>query len=533
MKNIFNKLLIIPVVATAISCTDLDLVPIDEDASTSANFFDSPEAYEQALAKIYAGLYLTGNDGPFGNGDINTPDEGATGYLRMYQWHQVLSTEEAFVGSNFGDLNIRDFQNHQWTANTFPMGELFSRFYYQIANANAFVAQAGGSSDPEIQGFVAEARFLRALSYWHAFDLFRNIPLITDEDGVGAFLPEQAEPIETFEFIESELLAIEDLLPDPGDGTYYPRATKGAVQMLLAKLYINASVYIGESHLDEAATYVNRVIGHSFYGLETNYDHLFLADNDQSNELIFVVAQDGTAGTSYGGSAFFANAAVGGSMPRSDFGVGGWGGIRTTSTFVDKFIDDNVDDTFDETAALDNRANFWVNDQGGADITDLGNFQGGGYAITKFKNVDRNGNAGASNEFVDTDYPIFRLADAYLMYAELFLRAASGTNATDALRYVNDLRERAYGNTNGNISANELTLDFIIDERARELYWESHRRTDLIRFGLFSGGAYVWPLKGGDANILNGTATGPERDYFPIPAKDLNANPNLEQNDGY
>ncbi|MEP1601372.1 RagB/SusD family nutrient uptake outer membrane protein [Ekhidna sp.] len=533
MKKIFNKILIIPVVAGFISCTDLDLVPIDEDASTSANFFDSPEAYQQALAKIYGGLYLTGNDGPAGAGDINTPDEGATGYLRMYQWHQVLSTEEAFVGSNFGDLNIRDFQNHQWTANTFPMGELFSRFYYQIANANAFVAQASSSENATIQGYVAEARFLRALSYWHALDLFRTIPLITDEDGVGAFLPEQATPQETFDFIESELLAIEDLLPDPGDVTYYPRATKGAAQMLLAKLYLNAQVYTGTARFDEAAAYTNSVIAHSSYGLEPNYDHLFLADNDQSTELIFVVAQDGTAGTSYGGSAFFANASVGGTMPRSEFGVGGWGGIRTTSTFVDKFMDDNVDDTFDEDAAIDNRANFWVDSQGGKEITDLGSFQGGGYAITKFKNVDRSGNPGASNEFVDTDYPIFRLADAYLMYAELFLRNAANTDATIALGYVNDVRERAYGDNSGNIALGDLTLDFIIDERARELYWESHRRTDLIRFGIFSGGAYTWPLKGGDANLLNGTATGPERDYFPIPAKDLNANPNLKPSDGY
>lgn len=534
MKRLINKLLILPVVVLFISCTDLDLVPIDEDASTSANFFNSPEAYRQALAKVYGGLYLTGNDGPNGNGDINTPDEGATGYLRMFQWHQVFSTEEAFVGSNFGDLNIRDFQNHQWTANTFPMGELFSRFYYQIANANAFVAQASGSADPTIQGYVAEARFLRALSYWHALDLFRNIPLITDADGIGAFLPEQATPQETFDYIESELLAIEPLLPNPGDITYYPRATKGAAQMLLAKLYLNAEVYLGTGNdrFDDALTYTNKVIAHG-YTLEPNYDHLFLADNDQSNELIFVIAQDGTNGTSYGGSAFFANSAVGGTMPRNEFGVGGWGGIRTTSAFVDKFLDDNVNDTFDEDLAVDNRANFWTDSQGGKEITDLGSFQGGGYAITKFKNVDRNGVPGASNEFVDTDYPVFRLADAYLMYAELFLRGAAGADAATALGYVNDLRERAYGNTNGNLTQNELTLDFIIDERARELYWESHRRTDLIRFGLFSGGAYTWPLKGGDANLIDGTATEAYRDYFPIPAKDLNANPNLVQNDGY
>jgi starch-binding outer membrane protein, SusD/RagB family len=122
------------------------------------------------------------------------------------------------------------------------------------------------------------------------------------------------------------------------------------------------------------------------------------------------------------------------------------------------------------------------------------------------------------------------LADAYLMYAEAVLRGGSGGTVGQALEYVNAIRERAYGNTTGNISSGDLTLDFILDERARELYWEAHRRTDLIRFGKFTGGEYLWPWKG---NVKEGTATPSYRDLFPIPSSDRAANPTLEQNPGY
>jgi hypothetical protein len=153
-----------------------------------------------------------------------------------------------------------------------------------------------------------------------------------------------------------------------------------------------------------------------------------------------------------------------------------------------------------------------------------------GFAIAKFKNVDVNGNQGSdsSGEFVDTDFPMFRLADAYLMYAEAFLRGGGGDAGT-AVSYINLLRERAYGGTNGNISAGELTLDFILAERSRELYWEGHRRTDLIRFGQFSDQG-VWPWKGG---VMEGKTTESFRDIYPIPSSDIIANPNLIQNDGY
>jgi hypothetical protein len=115
------------------------------------------------------------------------------------------------------------------------------------------------------------------------------------------------------------------------------------------------------------------------------------------------------------------------------------------------------------------------------------------------------------------------------MYAEAVLRGGGGSRG-QALTYINALRTRAYGDASGNITDADLTLDFILNERGRELLWEGHRRTDLVRFARFTGGSYLWAWKGG---IEAGRATETFRDLFPLPANELVANPNLKQNPGY
>jgi hypothetical protein len=182
-----------------------------------------------------------------------------------------------------------------------------------------------------------------------------------------------------------------------------------------------------------------------------------------------------------------------------------------------------------ERTSYDRRAMFYTEGQS-LEINDIGLFTDG-YAITKFKNVDRDGFAGSDATYPDTDFPMFRLADVYLMYAEAVLRGGSGGDQATALQYVNLVRERAYGgSTDGDISAGDLNLDFILDERARELYWEGHRRTDLVRFNKLTGGDYLWPWKG---NLKQGRSTDAKYNLFPIPDSDINANPNLSQNPGY
>ena len=219
-----------------------------------------------------------------------------------------------------------------------------------------------------------------------------------------------------------------------------------------------------------------------------------------------------------GGMSFILHASIGGSMDAASRGMdGGWQGIRTRKEFVQLFPD--------ATATADKRGTFYTDGQT-LDIANVGTFTNG-YAVTKFINKKADGTAAQRNDIPDTDFPMYRLSDVYLMYAEATVRGAASGNITTAVGYINQLRDRAGAAT---ISASDLTLDFILNERGRELFWECHRRTDLIRFGKFTGGSKIWQWKGG---VVNGSATESYRDLMPIPSRIIQANPTLEQNTGY
>ena len=536
MKRPFsNILLIFSLVFCLQSCDDrFDIIPEDERL-TSETAFEDPAAYQQFLAKIYAGISLSGQEGPAGAPDLQGLDEGFSNYLRLYWKMQELTTDEAIIGWNDG--TIQDLHGQVWTSGNEFIRTMYSRIMYQVALCNEFLRQTtdgkldsrGVDADlrAEIQIYRAEVRFMRALTYWHAMDLYANPPFVTENDEVGAFLPPQIQRADLFDYVESELLAIlDDMAPaNANPVTYYGRADRAAAWMLLAKLYLNAEVYTGADRYSDAITYLNNVIG-AGYTINTGipYFHSFLADNDSNgaqSEVIFTIPFDGLRTQAFGGMTFMTHAPVGGSMNPADFGInGGWFGIRTTPTFVEQFPG--------EENSADGRALFWTDGQN-REIEEVGPFNQG-YAVTKYRNVDVNGVAGsdASGDHVDIDFPMFRLADAYLMYAEATLRGGGGSVST-AVDYINELRQRAYGDNSGDITQADLTLDFILDERSRELYWECHRRTDLIRFGQFSDQG-VWQWKG---NVQQGTTTESFRDIMPIPATDLGLNTNLTQNPGY
>jgi hypothetical protein len=231
---------------------------------------------------------------------------------------------------------------------------------------------------------------------------------------------------------------------------------------------------------------------------------------------------------------YIIHAAIGGKMDPVTFGTNAaWGGTRVTSAFVGKFAD--------QSGVTDKRARFFTTGQN-LEIADIGAFTDG-FAITKFTNrTVPDGPAPSGNaSYVDTDFPMFRLADANLMLAEAFVRGGSGTDAATATTKLNEVIERGYnGSTSGNhatlVVNSSSDLTDILDERGRELYWEGHRRTDLIRFNVFTSdpnsqvSTYNWPWKG---NVANGMSTPSFRNLYPIPSADLSANPTLKQNDGY
>lgn len=533
--KIISVVLVIVFSITLTSCLkDLNTIPLDKDVITSATVFDDPASYEQFLAKVYAGLAVSGQQGPAGMPDISGIDEGFSTYLRQYWCAQELTTDEAIIAWNDG--NIRDYHDQDWSSTNEFITAMYNRIYYQITLCNEFIRETTDAKLDErnvdaelrakIKTYRAEVRFLRAFSYSHAMDMFGNVPFITDENEIGAFLPEQILRADLFDYIESELIAIEPDLMAPRTNVY-GRIDQAADWTLLAKIYLNAEVYTKTSKYTECAQNCEKVIA-AGYTLDSEYRRPFLADNDKSNEIIFPVTFDGRYTQTWGGMTFLIHAAVGGTMNPADFGIdGGWYGSRVTGAFVNKFDD--------ITGATDSRAMFHTDGQS-LDISDIFEYTQG-YGITKFKNTLADTlfvgsdtiTTGSDLTYVDTDYPVFRLADVYLMYAESVLRGGSGSSAT-ALQYINELRQRAYGDNSGDISISDLTLDFILDERARELYWEGSRRTDLIRYGRFSNTNDVWPWKGG---VAGGVSTNAKFDLFPIPASDIAANPNLTQNPGY
>jgi hypothetical protein len=629
MKNFIKQLVFILTISIFMtSChDDLNQSPIDPDSFTEEDVFADATQAKGALAKLYASLALTGQNGPAGDPDIADIDEGFSQFTRMLFNLNELTTDHAVVG--WGDPGLPDLHGMYWSGSNDFTAAMYLRLAQEVSFCNSFIANASALEEAEVQTYIAEARFLRAFAYYNLIDLYGNVPLVTE---ITTDLPQQSNRTELFAFVESELLEIAELLAPDGSNEY-GRVDQVAAWALLSRLYLNAEVWTNQSKYTEAVTYSSMAMNSS-YSINTNdangngtaYDELFLADNDTNgaqNEFIFALNFDGLQSQTYGGSTFLVHASIGGSMNASEFGVnGGWGGLRTTKNLVNQFVVDidalnsalgtlsdwglvgdatenswdgpdmemyqtgtnqyalyadltagelkfrfnedwgnNYGDndtngslepgganipianpgTYFITLDLDNltysitpfsadkRGMFYTDGQN-LEIESIPPFEDG-YAITKFKNIDSNGNQGndSGGDFVDTDLPIIRLAEIYLNYAEASLRGGGGDLGVAANR-INELRMRAYGNSSGNIIASDLTLDFILNERSKELYWEGQRRTDLVRYGYFTSGSYVWPFKG---NVPEGSGVADYLNLYPLPNNVISVNPNLTQNEGY
>lgn len=527
MNRNARKLLIAGIMAAGVgACTDVTVEP--KSSISSANVFNEPNSYKQFLAKIYGGLALTGQQGPAGNVDITSNDEGFSQYIRLWWQMNELPTEEAVIAWNDGPL--QELNTQTWGSTNSFLGQMYYRIYFQVAMANEFLRETGDAKvaargqtaalGAAIKQYRAEARFLRALSYWHAIDLFGDVPLVTDADAIGKIAPAQAKRADIYTFIVNELNAIRADLPAAGSAEY-GRADQGALAMLLAKVYLNAAVYSGTAQYANALAEASKVIAGP-YRLDANYRRIFSADNHTSPEMVFPIPEDGKKTQNYGSTTFLTHAAVGGNLNAQAFGLdGGWWGLRVKPEVLAWYPNGGG------PTSADKRSAYFSRDGQSTAINTLTDFSNG-VAAPKYTNVTSTGAPGSDAGFADTDYPMFRLADAYLIYAEAVARGAGGSRVT-ALDYINQLRQRAYGNTSGNITDAQLTTDFVLDERGRELLWEGTRRTDLIRYGKFST-AGIWAWKG---NVQAGKVTESYRNLYPLPASEIIANKNLKQNTGY
>ena len=625
MKNIFKSLLYILSLSIVVSChDDLNQSPIDPDSFTEENVFASVTEAKGALAKLYASLALTGQNGPAGNPDIADIDEGFSQFSRMLFNLNEITTDHAVVG--WGDPGLPDLHGMYWSSSNDFTEAMYYRLAQAVSFSNSFIKNASELSGDEVSVFIAEARFLRAYAYYNLLDLYGNVPLTTE---ISTELPTQSNRTELFNFIESELIDIESILLSSNE---YGRVDNIAAHALLSRLYLNAEAWTGQDRYADCITYSQNVINSGYTlnmndanGNGTAYDELFMADNDVNgaqNEFIFALNFDGMQSQTYGGTTFLVHAAIGGTMNPGNFGVnGGWGGLRTTKNLVNQFavdldalnsslgsqsdwglvgsatpngwngpdvemyqtgpqefsiytelgsgelkfrfnedwgnnFGDNDNDgtlesggsnipisagtyfividldssTYTISSFTSDKRGMFYSDGQNLEIESIPPFEDG-YAVTKWTNIDSNGNQGSdsSGNFVDTDIPLIRLAEIYLNYAEATLRGGGG-DVNTAVSLINQIRERGFGGSSGTISSGDLTLDFILDERSRELYWEGLRRTDLIRYNRFTSSSYLWPFKGNEAT---GVGVDEYRTLFPLPANVVAINSNLTQNEGY
>lgn len=521
---------------TITSCTgDLDVTPINPQQTQVAN--------DDALFnKLYATFSLTGQQGNAGKPDIPSnviENEGFTQYYRM-QWYlnEFTSDEAAWTWS--GNDNLQGLMYNKYTANEgFSLG-LYYRLYFDITLCNSYINDIG--KDPQR---LAEARFIRAYNYASVLDIFGAGPFCTKVSSDNAVYYNRQQ---LFDYVESELLDIEDKMADPGRNTY-GRADKVAVWLLLSRLYLNAEVYTGHERNGDAMIYANKVLNNGYYHLNfdgaTNpitgekysaYQMLFLADNNSNGaqyEAILPVLQDGITTRTDGGTQLLIQASYDNKNDNMETDVPSgtnrsWGKcLQIKGKLVDQFFKGaKAPETGSiatmTAAANDDRALFYSKGykQYITEVDQLDN----GFASVKFRNVRSDGARTSAIDYVDTDLPLMRMAEAYLTYAEASVRKFGPNSDADSKLRV--LRDRAHA-----APLNNATLDDICAEWAREFWFEGRRRMDLIRFNKFAGQSdYKWEFMGGEAK---GTSFPSFRKVFAIPQADLSNNPNLKQNNGY
>ncbi len=519
------------------SCVgDLDVDPINPQQTQKLD-------KDALFNKLYATFCLTGQQGNAGQPDIPSSvmsDEGSTQYYRMQWYLNEFTSDEAAWAWSANDGGVRELMYNNYSAsNAFALG-LYYRLYFDITLCNHYINDSGEGDAQRI----AEARFIRAYNYASVLDIFGAGPFCTEVTDANAAYYDRKQ---LFNFVETELLAIEPTLADAGQNTY-GRVDKVAAWLLLSRLYLNAEVYTGTAQNEKALEYAEKVINNGYYHLNltgtTNpttgekysaYQMLFLADNDTNGaqyESVLPVIQDGIKTKTDGGTQLLIQGAYdnSNSMDR-DVPSGtntSWGKcLQIKGRLVDIFFNGSTAAPQTNSiatmtsAANDDRALFYS--QGYEKDLTVTDDQAYGFASVKFRNVRSDGNRASAEDYVDTDLPLMRIAEAYLTYAEASVRLY-GPN-TNADGKINDLRSRANAEQKSG-----YTLDDICDEWAREFWFEGRRRSDLIRFNKYCDASYKWEFKGGEKT---GTAISSFRKIFAIPQTDLSNNPNLKQNPGY
>lgn len=499
---------------------DLNVEPTDPSKKMELT---SKEEYMQALAGAYSGLTKEG-------GITSGATGGESVYTRILLNLQELPTDEMVICGNWNDAGIDDLVYALPSSDNHWIYDMFSRLNAHIAICNQFIRDIVNAdaffSETEITQMQAEARVLRDLGYYHMIDIFGVGPW-TDENSVVGTTPETYNRQQLYEAVVADLNdAIPNLLPAAQQE--YGRICKEGGLALLAKMYLNAGVYTGTPQWQQCANTCQQILT-TINTLAPDYRYLFCGSNANyvacsqhpQGEILWSVPQNALTMQSYGGTTYLSGGAYSTSAPEDvlkKLGCGddGWQGPHLRPETVKNF------------EANDNRALFY----GDIFELDLENIQAwgdagtSGYMCIKYVYTNENdyynesGTSGSASIFNSCDFPLFRLGDIYLMLVECEMNGIS----CNAITYYNAIRQRAGLSAVGSIPATALEL---LNERNRELYWEGHRRSDMIRLGLYTGSAYNWQWKSG---VYQGAAIESFRNLMPIPPEFVST---LGQNPGY
>lgn len=529
----------------AASCVnDLDTLPLNKTEPISEYVYGtSEEAYLSGLSRLY--FQFVSNDLT----DLQSMDGGASEVIRAFWSVQETTTDEAKCSWE-NDAWVRALNTNTWTeVQNDAVYAVYVRTLQGVAFVNEYLRQTaparlsdrGVSAElaARIDGFRDEARFIRAYLYWMALDCFGSVPFTTENSPFGGtYFPEQASRTDIYDYCVSELEYLrsdESALAAPR--TLYPRADKGAAAGLLARMYLNSEVYTGVERWAEAKSVCEDIFSMG-YALCPDYAALFRGDNGQNPqaraEMLWAVDYSDAKTESYGGSSYLLAAALASTditdTSRPNGQRNGWAGLRVPYEFVSTYFDVSGQDymTGDYQVSDKRGEVFYIKGRQESMDGALYSFMNG-WSCLKFNNIPHDQtnesflSQSALKDFADVDFPMIRLGEIYLIYAEVCMNLGQ---ESVALPVLSELSARA-----GVSAPTEVTEDFLVAERARELLWEAHRRTDLIRYGLYNTSEYLWPYKGGDRYA--GQAFAAHMLLFPIPPTELATNDGLRQNPGY
>ena len=545
-----------------VSCADeLNIKSIDPQSTPTYTV-------EGLLAKQYATLGLTGQKGPAGSADLSG-DEGESGFIRtIFNLQELMTDETAWAYQ--ADNAIAPITNFSWNSGNDRVNWAYQRLIFNITLYNQFIAEQSGSLSEDQ---IAEVRFLRALNYYYFLDLYRKAPFKLSFDDS---LPTEKKGKDLYDWLDNELTTIEPLMAEVGaynNSQNFGRADRGAAYALHARLALNSEVYTEGKVKDyqKAIDYCDKILnnvgeGEGKYNLcraEKNgysgYQQLFMGDNDCNpeamKEIIFPIRQDGVKTRAYAGTSYLVNASTISGMPYASTSDP-WKCLFARVDLVKKFFPNgDIPKATDEdllsnpskdqviakdnekgistadvvAQAKDDRALFYMGIGGCSDkartLTPGDAITGplNGASFVKWTNLHADGTAQHHQNFSDTDFPMFRLAEIYLTRAEAKYRL---NGSQDGLADILEVQDRA----NRQIKASSVDEQTLIDEWCREFYMEGRRRSDLVRFGLFTGSKYLWSFKGGSEN---GQGIPTKFDIYPIPGDEMKNNPNMTQNPKY